>query len=595
MARKPEPIEIVRAKLDSTDEKTLVAALEHAAAHRLGGRDLALNVLNLFEDPNPLVQQHAYQTFQAIGAGASECVPLLLAMAARSAPNRPFNRLAVSLGAIGPSAVEALPMLRERYRVDPDNAHVLMAILKIAADDRETIDIFLDQAFSPDFGTSMGGLMYIERLSRLGLDLAFDRIRLGIDSTDAAIRTAASRVLARLAAKRPEAAIAPITALLGSPPDREEVFDALNALMSLPLPVPSALVEGVIRVIESGKGMTRMRALDALGRVGAGATRAQPVLLGLIRSNVRSVPVSGERGWPAGELAAAALALARHYPSKDAVDPLLAWLSAMPDARPQGREWVSFRSAGDVAKALAMLDPTSAAVQFAILAAIASSRSALGSPNAGVVDFERRVREALSFFPNADDLFRRAEALGMARVDPFAEADMPVEDVPEPLPDLSTTADASGSLSADPRATPRTFLIDDQMRPVLDRMVRHGSELLEVTVNAEPIEVAAATNAWLTRVKYSSLLLPPETGQAIGAAFGEALRRQLGWDWRLFHGGEDVTLALASPDDAFVHLPLAFISRQLEPRRSPTALLLFNMLAQGQIPPSKAGAFTEIG
>lgn len=594
MARRPEPIETIRDKLDSTDEKTIVAALKHAAAHRLAGRNLALNVLVLFEDPNPLVRQQAYQTFKAIGVGASECVPLLLAMAARSAPDRPFNRLAVSLGAIGPGAVEALPMLRERYRADPDNAHVLMAILKIAADDSETIDIFLDQAFSPDFRTSMRGLMYIERLSGLGLDLAFDRLRLGVDSTDAATRTAASRVLARLAAKRPEAAIAPITALLSLPPDGEEVFGALSALMSLPLPVPPTLVEGVIRVVESGKGMTRMRALDALGRVGAGATRAQPVLLGLIRSNVRSVPVSGERGWPAGELAAAALALARHCPSKDAVDPLLKWLSAMPNARPQGREWVSFRSAGDVAMALAMLDPTSDAVQSAILAVIASSRSVLDSPDAGVVDFERRIREAFAYFPNADDLFRRAEELGMARVDPFANEDQPVEDASDELPDLPT-ADQAGSMAVLAPTSPQTSPMSDRIRPFLDQLVKHGSDLLEVVVHAEPGKVAAATNAWITRAKYASAAVSLAAGQAVGAVYGEALRRQLGWEWRILHIGEQVTLAVASPDDAYLHLPLAFIPRQLEPTRSPTALLLFNMLAQGQLPPSMAGALTEIG
>jgi hypothetical protein len=81
---------------------------------------------------------------------------------------------------------------------------------------------------------------------------------------------------------------------------------------------------------------------------------------------------------------------------------------------------------------------------------------------------------------------------------------------------------------------------------------------------------------------------------ALGAGWGMALQAALGWRWLWLAFDEDRAPALASPDLAFVHLPLAYMFGQAE-ARDVTVLLLFNLLREGTLPPAVAGELRVVG
>jgi hypothetical protein len=60
-------------------------------------------------------------------------------------------------------------------------------------------------------------------------------------------------------------------------------------------------------------------------------------------------------------------------------------------------------------------------VHEVILAAVARARTCIDEDESGVLDFDRSVRRAFEQLNNRDDMFSKAEKLGMPRLDPYAE------------------------------------------------------------------------------------------------------------------------------------------------------------------------------
>ena len=75
----------------------------------------------------------------------------------------------------------------------------------------------------------------------------------------------------------------------------------------------------------------------------------------------------------------------------------------------------------------------------------------------------------------------------------------------------------------------------------------------------------------------------------LGCVWGELLRRKASWEWAVAGVGSDESFAIFPPKREFVILPVALMFNQLE-MYAPTALLLYNMVAAGKLPPSDADA-----
>ena len=67
------------------------------------------------------------------------------------------------------------------------------------------------------------------------------------------------------------------------------------------------------------------------------------------------------------------------------------------------------------------------------------------------------------------------------------------------------------------------------------------------------------------------------------------MRRKADWEWAVAGVGPDESFAIFSPEREFVILPVALMFNQLE-MYAPTALVIYNMVAAGKLPPSKADA-----
>jgi len=72
--------------------------------------------------------------------GATDAVPLLLALRAKGMPPALVARATLCLGCIGPSALAAIPSLKAALRQTPGDSDVLKALWQIAGDDPEVLD-----------------------------------------------------------------------------------------------------------------------------------------------------------------------------------------------------------------------------------------------------------------------------------------------------------------------------------------------------------------------------------------------------------------------------------------------------------------------
>ena len=148
----------------------------------------------------------------------------------------------------------------------------------------------------------------------------------------------------------------------------------------------------------------------------------------------------------------------------------------------------------------------------------------------------------------------------------------------------------------------------DEVRREIEMLAGAARELLDLPPSgADPrtivgsIDAALRTQGWLERTG----LEPDEAAIALGALWGEQLARAFGWQW--------VTLTETEPDDdeaededdehvgvvpsdrRYLVFPTYFIRGLLEPEAEVTALLTFNMIASGNLPPAETGEYIELG
>lgn len=580
---RPAPLEVIRQKLASSNEGARLVALRHAAAHGEEARSLAATVAGMFEDESPAVQFSAVHTFRSVGRGAADAVPVLLALRARGSPPMLVARATFCLGSIGPAAQQAVPTLKQALEASPDDEAVLQALFAIAPDDEDVAGAVVRAAFSQNYFVARAAFQALERGDGAMLDRVLAEAFARATSRDPGSRRASAVALVQLASKRPGPAAAALRKLLVKP-DAPEVAWAVGAVARLPAPRPPDLVSAVIGVA-AARVPAREAALKAIAEMGPEATRAEPVLLRVIDENGTGIPLPGEKGEAARSLAAAAAAFVvtcPSGPSEKVVDALVSWMRRVARAR-KPREGFSWYPIGAVLEVVATLAPGDDRVGEVLLALVAKARTCIDEDESGVLDFDRCVRRAMSRLPAASELYSRAEKLGMPREDPYSgdrEPDRPADALPDfPNDDESSKIATVASL-------------DEAEEIELGDAVVRARGILKIAATSSPGEVAIAVDRWIRRVKRESTAVSEETLFAIAAAYGQAILDVTGWAWRIYSGQGSEEHALVSLDLAYVHLPRAYVSRQIDPTTEVTALLYFNMLAEGSVPEARPGTLT---
>jgi hypothetical protein len=586
MAQTPAPLDVVAQKLDAPHEDQRLVALAHAAAHGTAARALAVKVAAMLEDESPAVQHLAGGVFPRIGSGATDAIPLLLALRAKGVPPALVARATLCLGCIGPSALAAIPPLKAALRQTPDDSDVLKALWQIAGDDPEVLDAVFAGAFASDFGRCLVASELIRNASDPVIDRAFAAIASRAQSPDPDDQQRAAKLLITLAAKRPALANALVRDLLRDPA-APQAWHAVTAARECPPPRGTTLIAAVTRVAAGDDVAASLRALQVLADFGAEASSAQATFLAIIARNGGCAPVPGPDGARASALAVAAKALANACPTDRAFEPLLAWLQRAIARHPTGARpcWYPI---GDVIEALATLAPASTAVHQASLAAVAAARSCIDEAEYEVMDFERCVRRAFERMANPAQMFDQAVKLGMPRTDPDTSSDEPdVSDISEPLPDLPT----------DDRAEARATLVplDGVGRHEVAALSASGRGILGLGETTDPGRVAQSVDRWLRSCKRQGKSPSEEEQAAVAATFGEAVAHVTEWEWQRYLWQGCQYFALTSPDATYVHVPLIFVARQLATSAAVTALLLFNMLAAGERPQAPASGQTLVG
>ncbi len=141
--------------------------------------------------------------------------------------------------------------------------------------------------------------------------------------------------------------------------------------------------------------------------------------------------------------------------------------------------------------------------------------------------------------------------------------------------------------------------IEAEVRSDIDAFVGRGLARLGVGVEAAPDEVVELLQSHLVALASGEGRLG--TGKRttvqmeLGCAWGEQLHRAFGWQWARVALPAGGGLALVSPDRALAHYPFDAVAPWLKRRAgSPTLLLLFNMIADGNVPPALPGALTTV-
>jgi hypothetical protein len=139
----------------------------------------------------------------------------------------------------------------------------------------------------------------------------------------------------------------------------------------------------------------------------------------------------------------------------------------------------------------------------------------------------------------------------------------------------------------------------EQMADV-DEFIERALALVGAHEEAPPRELAARVHAFIEAVRSEERTIPPRDPQFVklqlAVLWGHQLVRALGWRWATVrHASGESSLGLVSPDLAVATYPLSVVTAALDKKRNNTSLLLFNMLAEGQLPPSSPGAYATVG
>jgi hypothetical protein len=115
----------------------------------------------------------------------------------------------------------------------------------------------------------------------------------------------------------------------------------------------------------------------------------------------------------------------------------------------------------------------------------------------------------------------------------------------------------------------------------------HGAALTNVAPSADPLELATAVDQAIVFFRKQPGSLSDEQITGLGVLWGKAVSQATGWTWALLIEGETKLTCLVAQDHAHCCVPLAFVREQLEASTPCTALVLFNIIREGNLPPAE--------
>lgn len=151
--------------------------------------------------------------------------------------------------------------------------------------------------------------------------------------------------------------------------------------------------------------------------------------------------------------------------------------------------------------------------------------------------------------------------------------------------------------------------VADEVRREIEMLAGAARELLDLPESGgEPRTVIAAIDAalrsagWLERTGLEA----DEAAIALGALWGEQLAHAFGWVWvslvehidedeEVEDEGDDEHVGVVPADRRYLVFPTYFIRGLLEPEAEVTALLTFDLIGSGNLPPAESGEYIEIG
>lgn len=128
---------------------------------------------------------------------------------------------------------------------------------------------------------------------------------------------------------------------------------------------------------------------------------------------------------------------------------------------------------------------------------------------------------------------------------------------------------------------------------------KDGLELLKLSEQADAKEQAEAVNRFIDDWQSGNLETASfemgNTAAALGIVWGDAVCREFGWEWIQIRYGEDSWYIVSPEDRAYACYPMNDIKRLMDNADSDNcALLVFNMIQAGELPPSQANNYLEL-
>lgn len=531
------PIGVVAEKLRARSPEVRIAALAHVRGHGKDARALAAHVASMLAEEER-VAWAATLAFDSVAAGAADAVPVLVRHLEQTpAEDRLVVRALEGLQRVGPEAWPALPVLEKLYD-GPHRRLVLHAMAAIAPNAPSIAPRVVAMLFSDEDRDRIAAETLLARGDG-PVDAALAQLRLNAFSFARKKRQAAHRALRALAAVRPvQVAQLVVELSRGAKPPLDCLLTAIRAL---PSPLRPELASLAVRCVLSDDLDVAHWAAQAVDAHDLAAPMED-----VVRRHLSCGPDE-----PAGRVFAVA---ARR--SNDSVRPLVdAWLRRVARLELRTDKRPSWPVVAEVLRA----SPTPENV-----IAVAQAAERFGKTHrTSLVELHRRLRQLTT-----PDVLDRA---GVPLEDPYPdEPELPPADAD--YPDFPTH---------DEPPPPGRLEEVSEAPPLLEDLGR-GLSLLGRAPTAAPADLAQSLQTFLERQQGQSL--DDAAVQGLAAVWAHALTTQLNWSWARWVRADERALALASPQRTHMVFPAAWVRRQLR-KKEPTALLQFNMLAEGKAPP----------
>ncbi len=142
--------------------------------------------------------------------------------------------------------------------------------------------------------------------------------------------------------------------------------------------------------------------------------------------------------------------------------------------------------------------------------------------------------------------------------------------------------------------------LSDSTMALIPRSAKEGAELVRVAVDAPPLEIVTAVNAYVAhppRRLFQRVDNWTDRALPLGSLWGGQLVRQFGWEWAAgtLHDYDDQKCpgVFDKPRSLAIY-PFHYVLLCLENRVTPTILLAFNMLLAGDIPAQEPGGYANV-